>query len=144
MDYDLNLSLAKAAKDSGVKVYVLVSSAGVSSSSIFPYSKMKAELDEAVKELGFPHTVLVKPGLLVGTRKDTRTTEAILRTIAKGMGAISKPWFKDWWAQDVDIIGRAAVAAGMQCLEGKREEGVWVVSQSDIIRLGRTEWKGEK
>ena len=144
MDYDLNLSLAKAAKKSGVKVYVLISSAGVSSSSIFPYSKMKAELDEAVKELGFPHTVLVKPGLLVGTRKDTQTTEAILQTIAKGMGAISKPWFKDWWAQDVDIIGRAAVAAGMQCLEGKREEGVWVVNQSDIIRLGRTEWKGEK
>lgn len=144
MDYDLNLSLAKAAKESGVKVYVLISSAGVSTSSIFPYSKMKAELEEAVKELGFPHTVLVKPGLLVGKRKDTRLTEAILRTVANGMGAISKPGLEDWWAQDVDVIGRAAVAAGMQCLEGKREEGVWVVSQSDIIRLGRTEWKSEK
>ena len=144
MDYDLNLSLAKAAKESGVKVYVLITSTGVSTSSMFPYSKMKAELEEAVKELGFPHTVLVKPGLLVGKRKDTRLTEAILRTIANGMGAINKPGLEDWWAQDVDVIGRAAVAAGMQCLEGKREEGVWVVSQSDIIRLGRTEWKGEK
>lgn len=31
---------------------------------------------------------------------------------------------KDFWAQDVDVIARAAIAAGMQCLEGKKEEGV--------------------
>lgn len=138
------MSLAKAAKESGVKVYVLISSAGVSTKSMFPYGKMKGELDEAVKELGFPHTILVKPGLLVGTRKDSRPPEAVLRAVASGLGAISKRWLTDWWAQEADIIGRAAVAAGRQALEGKREEGVWVVSQSDIIRLGRTEWKGGK
>lgn len=104
---------------------------------------MKAQLDQAVQELGFPHTILVKPGLLVGTRKDSRPAEAVFRAIAKGLGAISKEWLTDWWAQDVDVIGRAAVAAGMQCVEGKRKEGVWVVSQSDIIRLGRTELEGE-
>ncbi len=112
---------------------------------MFAYSKMKAELEEAIQELGFPHTVFVKPGLLVGTRKnDSRPAEAFLQTIARGMGAVSQGWLKDWWAQDVDVIGRAAVAAGMQCLEGKREEGVWLVGQSEILRLGRTEWKGEK
>lgn len=100
-------------------------------------------MDEAVKELGFPYTVIVKPGLLVETRKDSRPSEAVFRAVAKGMGAISKGWLTDVWAQNADVIGRAAVAAGMQCLEGKREEGVWVVSQSDIIRLGRTEWNGE-
>lgn len=105
---------------------------------------MKAELDEAVKELGFPHTILVKPGLLVGARKDSRPPEAVFRAVANGLGAISKRWLTEWWAQDADVIGRAAVAAGMQALEGKREEGVWVVSQSDIIRLGRTEWEGGK
>lgn len=106
---------------------------------MFPYSKLKADLEEAVKMLGFPHTVLVKPGLLIGDRKESRTTEAVLQCIAKGMGAISKAGLKDWWAQDVDIIGKAAVAAGIQCLEGKRDEGVWEVSQSEILRLGRKE-----
>ena len=144
MDYDLNLALAKAAKESGVKVYVLISSAGVSATSIFPYSKLKGEIEEAVKELGFPHTILVKPGLLVGDRKESRPAETFLRTITRGMGAISKGGLEDWWAQDVDVIGKAAVAAGLQCLEGKREEGVWVVSQNDIVRLGRKEWKGEQ
>lgn len=123
---------------------MLISVAGVSTKSLFPYGRMKAELDEAVKELGFPHTVLVKPGLLVGKREDTRPPEAVFRYIAKGLGMISKVWLTEWWAQDVDVIGRAAVVAGMQCVEGKRGEGVWVVSQSDIIRMGRTEWKGGK
>lgn len=141
VDYGLNLSLAKAAKEAEVKVYVLISSAGASANSMSPYLKLKAEIEEAVKELGFPHTVLMRPGLLVGDRKETRLTEAVLQIVAKGMGAISKGRLKDCWAQDVDVIGKAAVAAGIQCLESKREEGVWMINQSEIIRLGRNEWK---
>jgi len=71
----LNVELAKKAKEAGVKVYVLISSAGVSTTAMFPYSRMKAELDEAVKALAFEHTVLVKPGLIVGTREDSRPPE---------------------------------------------------------------------
>ncbi|KAL8652753.1 MAG: hypothetical protein Q9210_002505 [Variospora velana] len=137
IDYDLNLSLARTAKESGIKTYVLISSAGVSSKSMFPYSKMKAELEDAVMALEIPYTVIVKPGLLVGTRKDTRLAEAILQTIAKSLGMISKTWLTDWWAQDVDVIGRAAVAAVLECSEGKRKEGVWMLGPSDILRLGK-------
>ncbi|KAL8786643.1 MAG: hypothetical protein Q9213_002672 [Squamulea squamosa] len=137
IDYDLNLALAKTAKDSCVKTYVLISSAAVSSKSRFPYSKMKAELEDAVKALDIPHTVILKPGLLVGQRQDLRLAEAALRTVAKGLGTISKGWLTDWWAQDADVIGRAAVAAALECAEGKRAKGVWIVGQSDIVRLGR-------
>ena len=144
VDYDLNLALARAAKEAGVKVYVLISSAAVSKNSIFPYSKMKGELEEAIKEIGFLHTVIVKPGLLVGKRTESRPAEAILRSLAHAMGLVSKPWLMDWWAQDVDTIGNATVTAGLQCLEGKREKGVWEVGMSDIIKLGRTGWKGVK
>ncbi|KAL9034076.1 MAG: hypothetical protein Q9214_007212 [Letrouitia sp. 1 TL-2023] len=141
IDYDLNLSLARAAKESGVETYVLISSAGVSTASPFPYPKMKAELEEAIKGLDFPHTVIVKPGLLVGKRSDTRLAEATLRYIAKGMGLVSKTWLTDWWAQDVDVIGRAAVGAGLMCTEGKRDKGVWIVDQKEIIRIGGKEYK---
>ena len=40
IDFDLNLELAKAAKESGTKSYVLISSGGASSSSPFGYAKM--------------------------------------------------------------------------------------------------------
>lgn len=98
IDYDLNLSLAKAAKDAGVKVYVLVSSGSASAASRLPYLKMKGELEESVKALDFDHTVILRPGLIVGDRSETRVTEGVLRGIAKMAGALGKS-FKDPWAQ---------------------------------------------
>ena len=142
IDYDLNLALATAARENGVKVLVLISSAGTSASSRLLYSKMKGQLEEAVKELGFPYTVILRPGLLVGERSESRPMEAVVRGVAKGLGAISTG-LTDFWAQDVKIIGRAAVAAAVQCVEAKREEGLWMVEQCDIVKLGRTEWKEE-
>ncbi|MCJ1395650.1 Protein fmp52, mitochondrial [Xylographa bjoerkii] len=141
IDYDLNLSLAKAAKESGVKVYVLISSAMVSSSSSVPYSKMKGELEDEVKKLDFPYTVILKPGLLVGSREDSRPGEAIARAIASGLSKLSNGWLTDSFAQDADVVAKAAVNAGMQCLEGKRAEKLWIVGQSDIVKLGKNEWK---
>ena len=138
IDYDLNLALVKAAKESGVKTYVLISSAGVSKASIFPYGKMKAELEDAVKALGFQHTIIIKPGLLVGTRQDTRLGEGLFRGLAKILGAVSGGLLKDFWAQDVDVIGRAAVTAAMQCTNGEKEDSVWQIDQAEILRLGKS------
>jgi uncharacterized protein YbjT (DUF2867 family) len=138
------MDLAKAAKEAGAKVYVLISSAAISTKSMIPYSKMKAELEEAVKSLDFEHTVFIKPGIIVGTREEKRPAEAVVRNIATFAGAISGGILKDPWAQDADVIAKAAVNAGLMCLEGKAPEGkVWNVSQSSIIKLGKTEWKAE-
>ncbi|KAL8905058.1 MAG: hypothetical protein Q9207_002873 [Kuettlingeria erythrocarpa] len=96
VDLDLNLALARAAKESGVKTYVLISSGAVSSTSKLPYPKMKGELEDAVKTLKIPHTVIVKPGLLVGTREDLRLAEAVLQNIAKALRMVSQRWLTDW------------------------------------------------
>lgn len=101
--------------------------------------KMKGELEDAVKALDFEKTVIVRPGLIVGVREDSRPPEAGLRKLANLMGAVSGGALKDFWAQDAEVIGRAAVSAALQAEQ--REEKVWVVGQSDVIRLGRTEWK---
>ncbi|KAI9712465.1 MAG: hypothetical protein M1812_006880 [Candelaria pacifica] len=142
VDYDLNLELAKAAKERGVKVYVLISAAATSTGAIFAYSRMKAELEDAVKALGFEHTVVIKPGLLVGDREDSRPAEATLKSVARFMGALSGGVLKDFWAQDADVIGRAAVIAGLRCLDGQAPAGkTWNVEQKEIVKLGKTEWK---
>ncbi|KAK1824292.1 Protein fmp52, mitochondrial [Friedmanniomyces endolithicus] len=141
IDYDLALELATAAKAAGTKVYVLISSSGASSTSPLAYPKMKGELEEAVKALYFDHTVILRPGLIVGERAEARTFEAVLRKTAIYMGGVSGNRLKDFWAQDVDVIAKAAVRAGMDCIEDKEVEKVKLLSQSDIVRLGRTEWK---
>jgi len=142
IDHDLNLALAKAAKEAGVQTYVLVSSTGASATSMMPYSKMKGDIEDAVKELGFKHCVILRPGLIVGDRDHSRPPEFVLRKIAEFAGAVSGNKLKDFWAQDSDVIAKAAVNAGLHCTEGKREdEGLWILTGADIIRLGRTDWK---
>jgi len=140
IDYDLNLSLAKAAKASGVKVYVLISSNGALASSRLPYLQMKGELEDSVKALDFEHTVLLRPGLIVGDRQETRLGEAVARNIAKLAGALGNA-LKDPWAQDSDVIARAAVSAGLKAIQGGDAPKVWEIGQAEIVKLGRTEWK---
>src|SRR5438045_2641104 len=61
IDIDLNLALAKAAKDAGATTYVLVSSGGASAKSMLPYLRMKGELEEMVRDVGFQHLVILRP-----------------------------------------------------------------------------------
>ncbi|KAI5194635.1 NAD(P)-binding protein [Aureobasidium subglaciale] len=141
IDYDLNLALAKSAKDAGVKTYVLISTSGASPTSRIPYAKMKGELDEAVKEVGFEHVIILKPGLLVGSREDSRPGEFMGRSMASFLGRISGNVLKDPWAVDADVVAKAAVSATVDVLEGRNSERVRVLSQQDVLRLGRMEWK---
>ncbi|KAG8631918.1 hypothetical protein KVT40_001058 [Elsinoe batatas] len=158
VDHELPVSLAKSfvaehgsAAEGKKSVFVLISSSGANPSSFFAYPKMKGETEEEVKALlkkvgsthGLDHVVILRPGLIVGTRreKDSRPAEWVLRKIATFAGNVLGNGFKDFWAQDADVIARAAVNAALKCVDGQQKEAVWLLSQSDIVRLGRTEWE---
>ena len=96
-----------------------------------------------MKALDFDHCIILRPGLLVGTRESSsgRMFELAAKNVANVMGSVSGNKLKDFWAQDVDVIGRAAVKAGLDCLEGRGTEKFRILSQADIVRIGRTEWK---
>jgi uncharacterized protein YbjT (DUF2867 family) len=103
---------------------------------------MKAELERDVQALDFEHTVIVKPGLILGKREETNVLESLFRGLAGGLGAVSGGWLKDGWAQDADVIAHAAVVAGFKALD--KDSGmpkVWFVQQADVVRLGRIERK---
>jgi len=90
--------------------------------------------------LDFEHTVIIKPGPIVGARSESRPVEAIFRRTAQFLGVISGGLLKDSWAQDGDIIGRAAVRAGLKTLDTQGSASkVWEVDQSDILSLGKAE-----
>ncbi|KAJ5825707.1 hypothetical protein N7474_002845 [Penicillium riverlandense] len=139
IEHGLNVEMAKAAHEAGSKVYVLISASGASKTSSIPYSRMKGEIEEDVKALGFEHTVILRPGLIAGTREESRPLEAAARCVAGWAGKLHSS-LKDSWAQEADVIGRAAVNAGLKALEGDVPAGsekVWVLSGSDIIKLGK-------
>ena len=65
IDYDYQYEFARAARENNVENYVLVSANNASPNSFFFYGKMKGQLEEAVKTLGFPRLTIFKPPLLV-------------------------------------------------------------------------------
>ncbi|WP_312390200.1 NAD(P)H-binding protein [Chryseobacterium sp.] len=76
VDYDYQYEFAKAAKENNVEDYILVSAYGANPKSKIFYSKMKGELEEAVKQLHFNKITIFKPGML--ERKDSDRTGEVL------------------------------------------------------------------
>ncbi|KAL3443619.1 hypothetical protein BJX65DRAFT_284824 [Aspergillus insuetus] len=139
IEHDLNVELAKTARDAGTKVYVLISSSGASTTSNFAYTKMKGEIEEDIKALGFERTVILRPGLIAGQREESRPMEAAARFVAGAFGKLHSS-LKDGWAQEADVIGKAAVNTGLKALNGDVPAGsekVWVLHGSDIIKYGK-------
>ncbi|KAJ5133859.1 uncharacterized protein N7443_004519 [Penicillium atrosanguineum] len=137
IEHGLNVELARAARDAGTKVYVLISSQGANKTSNIPYSRMKGEIEEDVKALGFERTVILRPGLISGTREESRPLEAGIRYIAGWAGKLHSS-LKDGWAQEADVIGKAAVNAGLKALRGDIPDGsekVWTIEGKSIIAL---------
>jgi uncharacterized protein YbjT (DUF2867 family) len=68
VDHDLCIENARAAKAAGVKTYVYISSTGTRGflSNRVPYSKMKVGVEDAIKELGFEHAIILRPGMILG------------------------------------------------------------------------------
>ncbi|KAF7950318.1 hypothetical protein EAE96_007605 [Botrytis aclada] len=178
IDHDLNLELASTFSQSQTgdssennikeekehehannKIYILISTHGANPSSLLPYPKMKGDLEDAVKALldkkenRVKHVIILRPGLIVGEREDSRPAEFVARKVAGWMNWVN-PGLQDFWAQDARVIGRAAVEAGVRALGG-RDGGdgngggesiprVWELGQRDIVRLGREEWRGRE
>lgn len=71
IDHDSCIENAKAAKEAGVKTYVFISSSGTRGilSAHLPYSKMKIGVEDAIKEIGFEHAIILRPGMILGREK---------------------------------------------------------------------------
>ncbi|KAK4174592.1 putative mitochondrial protein fmp-52 precursor [Triangularia setosa] len=143
IDHDLNVALARAAKESGVKTFVFVSSGGTRGlfSNYVSYSKMKIGVEDTIKELGFDNAVILRPGLILGEREQSRLGEGQAQTAARAIGR----WFGlgvvDKFAQEGEVIARAAVKAVEMIGKGEAKERYWILEQSDIVKLGREGWK---
>lgn len=139
IEHGLNIELAKAAREAGTKVYILVSSNGANKDSNIAYMRMKGEIEEDIKALGFERTVILRPGLIAGARDESRPLEAGVRFIAHWAGKLHSG-LKDGWAQEASVIGNAAVVAGLKALEGDVPAGgekVWTLYGSDIMKYGK-------
>ncbi len=83
IDYTYQYNFAKIASENGVSNYALVSSLGANPDSGSFYPRIKGELDEAVQELPFDNTLILRPSFLDGSRDEFRLGERIGIAVAK-------------------------------------------------------------
>ena len=108
IDYDYQFNFAKAAKENKVEDYILVSAYGASPDSKIFYSRIKGELEEAVKNLKFEKTTIFKPGML--ERKNTdRNGEVFGLKIIKFLNKLGL--FKSQQPLPTEVLAKAMIVA---------------------------------
>jgi len=83
IDRDLPFEIAKTALMNGVKNIAVVSSIGANASSGNYYYRIKGEMEDKIKALGFSRKLVLRPSILLGKRSETRIFESIGKVLVK-------------------------------------------------------------
>lgn len=127
IDYGYQYYFAKIAKENGVENYVLVSSYGANPKSNIFYSRMKGELEEAIKKLNFRKTTFFQPGML--ERKNTgRGAEVFGLKLIKFVNKIGL--FKSQKPLPTDILAQAMIN-----ISKNRSEGISIIKLDKIFKV---------
>lgn len=70
VDYDYQYAFAEHCHQNGVPTFVLISAAGAKAQSKMFYNRMKGQLEDAVKALGFPRLLIFQPSILIRSNSD--------------------------------------------------------------------------
>jgi uncharacterized protein YbjT (DUF2867 family) len=77
IDVEIPSKIMQQTHDIGLRRCVLVSALGVGKYSPFFYSRMKANLEERAKKIGFEQLIIIKPSVLEGSRMEKRKGEEL-------------------------------------------------------------------
>lgn len=78
IDHDYAVLSAKIAREKGAKSVFIVTAVGANANSDLFYIKTKGETERDIIALGFEHTHIFRPSMLIGTRIENRPFERIL------------------------------------------------------------------
>lgn len=77
VDYGYCLKAAELGRAAGARAFILMSAIGSSATSTIFYNRVKGELEDGVKGLGYPYLSIYHPSLLLGARNENRLGEAL-------------------------------------------------------------------
>lgn len=82
VDFEYPLRIATLALAHGARHFLLVSALGADAGSRVFYNRVKGELEDAVRALGFRGVTIARPSLLEGDRADVRAGEVLASKLA--------------------------------------------------------------
>jgi uncharacterized protein YbjT (DUF2867 family) len=104
VDHDYVLTTARIALAQGASHFLVVSSMGADAQSANFYYRVKGELEDDLKSLGYPSLTIARPSLLLGERAEWRWGEEL----GKRLGVLLPP---RWRPIDAELVAAALVQA---------------------------------
>lgn len=127
VDYTYQYEVAKAARENGVQTMALVSSAWATAESKVFYTRMKGQLEEDVKKLGFRSLHIMRPPSLI--RKDTdRFGESVSVKILLALNKIGL-------LHTIRPMPTSQVARAMITMAKQTKEGIFTFEPKDIWKI---------
>jgi uncharacterized protein YbjT (DUF2867 family) len=121
VDFDAVVQFGLLAKKSNARAFLVISATGANPDSQIFYNQVKGETEQALRSLAIPSTVILRPGLLIGDRRESRPAERIGIIIAQAMPG---RWIRRF-ATDVDALARGMLkeakdpAPGVRVIEAR-------------------------
>lgn len=134
VDFDAALAFTRASRAAGATRLGVVSALGADATSSVFYNRVKGELEQAVKTLGFDCVLLARPSLLLGDRSALGQPTRLGERIGAALNAPLK-----WLLPDsVRPIEARTVALGlMRAVHQCDRPGVFTVPSHELQVLGR-------
>lgn len=129
IDFGINIGMAKLAKENGIPTVHLISAIGASTSSRIFYSKLKGEIEEAMKELKFDSCYIYQPSILIGSRTESRPMEYLSQKLCPFLDLFMLGVLKDYHS-----ISATSIAQFMHRNLGQEKAGVHVMRFTQMIK----------
>ena len=133
VDFDAVIAFAQAARLAGVDRFAVVSALGADAGSAVFYNRVKGEMEDALRGLGFGSLTIVRPSLLAGDRAALGQPVRLGERLGLALTAPLGPLFPAAWRPiHADVVARAMLRA---LAESRR--GVRVVESGALQKEGR-------
>jgi uncharacterized protein YbjT (DUF2867 family) len=123
VDYEYPLRLARLGLQNGARHFSVVSALGASRSSPFFYSRVKGEMEEGLRQMGWPSLGIFRPSVIAGERAESRPLERVSEHLLRFAPATWRP------------VPARDIAGAMIAVALREPPGVTVIESREISRV---------
>lgn len=132
VDQRLVLDWARWGLEAGARQFIAVSSAGADGAARAFYLRVKAETEAALNRLGYPRLDILRPGLLIGRRAESRPLERAAQMVSPVADLLLLGGLARWRSIRADLLADVILA-----LAHERARGRFVHDRESMLRALR-------
>jgi len=129
VDEKLVLDCARWGLEAGARQFVAVSSAGADPGAKPLYLRVKGETELALGRIGYPRLDVLRPGLLIGRRSESRPLERLAQLAAPVTDLLMRGRWAQWRSFRADQLAEVVLA-----LAHERARGRFVHDRASMLR----------